>query len=347
MTGRRRGVALTPMETRREVIVRAAVLADELGYEVFAVPEGWGLDSVPVLTEIALRTAGIRLASGILSVWGRTPATLAMTAATLRQVSGGRFILGLGASTRALAEGFHGIPFEHPAARLRDAVTGVRALLDGLPAQRGQAPDARPLRLGQPPAPEVPIWVAALGHRTTLAAAELADGWIPALLARDQLPGWTARLNRLREDRDPAREPLTVATGPVTVAHENADTAREIVASCVAWYLGAMGDVYRSSVSRQGYAAEVSAILDANPRPSPSRGIVPAPAGAVLDQLAAYGTPGQVREQLEAWDDAADIVTVLLPPGLPWPVIAATLYAAAPAAPRATSPAEPMRLSSG
>ena len=77
------------METRREVIVRAAVLADELGYETFAVPEGWGLDSTPVLTEIALRTARIQVVSGILSVWGRTPATLAMTAATLHQVSGG------------------------------------------------------------------------------------------------------------------------------------------------------------------------------------------------------------------------------------------------------------------
>ena len=59
----RRGVGLTPMETRRDVIVRAAVLADELGYEIFALPEGWGLDSAPILTEIALRTTGIHLAS--------------------------------------------------------------------------------------------------------------------------------------------------------------------------------------------------------------------------------------------------------------------------------------------
>ena len=116
MTAPRRGVGLTPMETRRDVIVRAAVLADELGYESFAVPEGWGLDSTPVLTEIALRTSAIQVVSGILSVWGRTPAMLAMTAATLHQVSEGRFVLGLGASTKALAEGFHDVAFEHPAA---------------------------------------------------------------------------------------------------------------------------------------------------------------------------------------------------------------------------------------
>ena len=100
MTAVRRGVALTPMETRRDVIVRAAVLADELGYETFSVPEGWGLDSTAVLTEIALRTARIQIASGVLSVWGRTPATLAMTAATLHQICGGRYVLGLGAGHR-------------------------------------------------------------------------------------------------------------------------------------------------------------------------------------------------------------------------------------------------------
>ena len=112
----RRGVALTPMETRRDVIVRTAMLADELGYETFGLPEGWGLDAAPVLTEIALRTSRIRLVSSILSVWGRTPATLAMTAATLDQISGGRYVLGLGTSTKALVEGFHGVAFGHPRA---------------------------------------------------------------------------------------------------------------------------------------------------------------------------------------------------------------------------------------
>jgi alkanesulfonate monooxygenase SsuD/methylene tetrahydromethanopterin reductase-like flavin-dependent oxidoreductase (luciferase family) len=150
-----------------------------------------------VLTEIALRTARIYLDSGVLSVWGRTPATLAMTAATLHQVCGGRYVLGLGASTKALVAGFHDTAFEHPAAKLRDVVTKVRALLADQPAQLGHAPAARSLRLGQPAA-EVPIWVAALGHHTIRVAAKLGDGWIPALVARDRLPGGT-RADALRE----------------------------------------------------------------------------------------------------------------------------------------------------
>jgi hypothetical protein len=91
-----------------------------------------------------------------------------------------------------------------------------------------------------------------------------------------------------------------------------------------------MGDVYATSVSRQGYAAEVKQIIAANPRPSPRRGTVPPGAEAVLDQLAAYGTADQVTKQLGEWDRAADIVTVMLPPGLPWEAIDATLRAAAP-----------------
>jgi alkanesulfonate monooxygenase SsuD/methylene tetrahydromethanopterin reductase-like flavin-dependent oxidoreductase (luciferase family) len=330
MTAGRRGVVLTPMETRRDVIVRAATLAEELGYELFAVPEGWGLDSTPVVAEIALRTTRIQLASGVLSVWGRTPGTLAMTAATLHQICAGRYVLGLGASTKALAEGFHDTPFEHPAAKLRDAVTKVRALLAGQPAPLGHVPAARPLRLGQPPAPEVPIWVAALGRHTTRVAAELGDGWVPALVARDRLPAWAAELGRLRETAAPRARPLTVAAGPIAAVGEDADAARDIVATCTAWYLSAMGEVYARSMSGQGYAAQVRAIIAANPRPSPRRGTVPTEAQVVLDQLTAYGTCDQVREQLQPWDHAADIVTILLPPGMPWPSIEATLHAAAP-----------------
>jgi alkanesulfonate monooxygenase SsuD/methylene tetrahydromethanopterin reductase-like flavin-dependent oxidoreductase (luciferase family) len=326
-------VGLTPMETRRDVIVRTAMLADELGYETFGLPEGWGLDAGPVLAEIALRTSRVRLVSSIFSIWGRTPATLAMTAATLDQLSGGRFVLGLGASTKALTEGFHGVAFDHPAARLRTVVTQVRALLSGQPAQlgpdAGAEADARPLRLGQPAVPGLPIWVAALGPRTLRVAAELGDGWIPALVARDRLPGRAAELARHRQAARPG-PPLTVAAGPLAVADEDPGTARAIAATGVAWYLSAMGDVYARSVSGQGYAPEVDAIIAANPRPSPRHGLVPPEAQGLLDQLAVYGPAGQVREQLAAWDTAADVVALMLPPGLPWPAIEATLRAAAP-----------------
>ena len=198
---------------------------------------------------------------------------------------------------------------------------------------------------------ELPIWIAALGHHTTRVAAELGDGWIPALVARDRLPSWAAQLRQLRDAAAPHAQPLTVAAGPITAATENADAARDIAEACTAWYLGAMGDVYARSVSGQGYAAEVQAIIAANPRPSPRGGTIPPSAQVVLDQLAAYGTRDQVREQLKPWDHAADIVTILLPPGMSWPDIEATLLAAAPiaqpATPRSPGPLQSARPSPG
>ncbi len=305
----RRGVAVTPMEVRREVIVRAAALADDLGYEVFSVAEGWGLDSTVLLAELATVTRRIRLAAGVLSVWGRSPATIAMTAATLHRLSGGRFVLGLGASSRQLVEGWHDLGYDRPAARLRDVTTRVRALLSGERATLTAVPAARALRLGQPPAPEIPIWLAATGERTMRIAADLADGWYPLYLRRD-------RIARQRPSR-----PLTVVAGPLTVVDPDVGAARAAVAATTAAYLTAMGDGYPRLVAGQGLAAEVNAVR--------ATGTVPE---ALLDEFAAYGTAETVRERLDGWDATTDVTMVGLPPGLPWPRIEATIRAAAPAA---------------
>ncbi|MGA9276049.1 LLM class flavin-dependent oxidoreductase, partial [Ilumatobacter sp.] len=165
-TSSRRAIVFTPLETRREVLVEAAVHAEHLGYEAVIIPEGWALDASVVLAEIALRTERITLVAGILSVWNRSPATIAMTAATLDDVSGGRFVLGLGASTAALAEGLHGVAFRAPGTKLRTTIAEVRALLNGERASTSHA--ARGLRLGQSPRPELPIWVAGLGPRSVV-----------------------------------------------------------------------------------------------------------------------------------------------------------------------------------
>jgi len=318
------------METRSDIIVRTAQLADELGYEVFAVPEGWGLDSTVTATEIALCTRRITVVSAILSIWGRTPATLAMTAATLHRISNGRYVLGLGASTAALVEGFHDLPFVHPAAKLRDVTAKVRALLSGERARLNPESAARPLRLGQPPVPDLPIWLAAAGDHATRITAELADGWFPLFATRDRLACQGPELNRVRAAAGLWKTPLTIAAGPMTVADDDAGSARSLVASTTAWYLCAMGDGYARMVAEQGYGDAVQAIRAANPRPTPAHGIVPGDAQVVLDQFTAYGTPDQVRDSLRCWDDTVDIATIGLPPGLSWPTIETTLRAAAP-----------------
>ena len=314
----RRGIAFTPMEIRRDVIVRAAALADELGYEVFSVAEGWGLDSTILLAELAAATRRITLVAGVLSVWGRSPATIAMTAATLHRLSGGRFVLGLGASTRQLTEGWHDIGYDRPAARLR-AVTGrVRALLDGDRPALSAVPAARALRLGQPGVPQLPIWLAASGERTIRVAADLADGWYPLYLRRDRVRELGAGMSGRRA----AARPITVAAGPFTIVDPDVAAARAAAAACTTAYLAAMGDIYPRVVAGQGLAAEVDLVRSTN--------TIPGEAQVLLDEFTAYGTAATVREQLERWDAAVDVTMVGMPPGLPWPSIEATLRAAAP-----------------
>lgn len=320
VTAGRRGVALTPMETREDIIVRTALLADELGYEAFALPEAWSLDSTVLLTQIGLQTQRIALVAGVLSVWGRTPATLAMTATTLYRASEGRFVLGLGTSTAPLVEGFHRIPFEHPAARLREVTSEVRRLINGERAQHDPELTARPLALGVPPIPDLPIWIAALGDRTIEVAADLADGWFPVFQTRASIADRAAKFTR----------PVTVVAGPLTVAAADPEAARSAVASGLAWYLCAMGTDYAASATRQGHGAAVQVVQAANPRPNPLSGVVPAEAQSLLDDFGVSGTPAQVRTALADWDDVADIVMIGLPPGLPWEQIEATLHAAAP-----------------
>jgi len=136
-----------PLETRREAIIGLATEGDRLGYDGFFMPETWGYDMTVLLAEAAARTTRITLGTGILGIWNRSAATIAMAAATLHAVSGGRFELGLGASTPQLAEGLHDTPFAPPVPRMRRMITQIRALLGGERIPLAVTTNARALNL--------------------------------------------------------------------------------------------------------------------------------------------------------------------------------------------------------
>jgi alkanesulfonate monooxygenase SsuD/methylene tetrahydromethanopterin reductase-like flavin-dependent oxidoreductase (luciferase family) len=186
--GRKLAVGVVPMETRRGVIVRLARRAEELGYDAFTVAEGWGHDATAVLAEIAVHTNRIQIGSGVLNVWGRSAATIAMSATSLADISGGRYVLGLGAGSPALAEGWHGVPFEDPVGRLRTVTQQVRRLLDGERLDTAVGSAVPSLRLAAPAAARIPIGVAALGPKAVRLAGEVADAWMPFFLPRAALP---------------------------------------------------------------------------------------------------------------------------------------------------------------
>lgn len=304
------GVSVMPLETRREAIIGLATEADRLGYDGFFMPETWAYDMTVLLAEAAMRTSRITVGSGILGIWNRSAATIAMAAATLHALSGGRFVLGLGASTPQLAEGLHDTPFEPPAPRMRRIVTQVRALLRGERIPLAVTPHARALKLNVPPAPDVPIHVAALGDAMTRLAGELADAWAPFLYPRAQL---ATGVDRLREGAARGGHPERVAEvhpSLPTVVTDTEDAARAGAAWFVAFYVTTMGAVYRDSLTRQGYGAQVEAVLAAN---APKfTGAVPPEADELLEQLIVFGTPAAARRRLERWQAAGAQGSVLL-----------------------------------
>src|SRR4051794_28972830 len=182
MARQRIAVGLTPMETRREVVLHVAERAEGLGYDAFFLAEGWGHDAGVLLAEVATRTSRITLGTGVLNVWGRTPASIAMLATSLQEISDRRFVLGLGSGSPPLAEGFHDVSFTAPVERLAAVTRQVRRLLNGERLEPSVERANRPLRLAVTPTAKIPIYLAALGARATRLAGEVADGWTPFLL---------------------------------------------------------------------------------------------------------------------------------------------------------------------
>jgi len=308
-------VSVMPLENRREIFSYIAAAAERLGYEAFFLPEAWAYDATVVLAEAATRTRRILLASGVLGVWSRSAGALAMAAASLHAVSGGRFILGLGASTAQLTEGLHDIPFTAPITRMRRVVTQTRALLRGERVPLAAAPHARPLKLNLPPAPDLPIYLASLGPQAIRLTGELADGWLPFLYPHTCLAEGIALLREGAARRAGADGlPAVCPSVPVAV-DPDAAKARERAAWFIAFYLTSMGTLYRGSLVRQGFGREVEAVLAANPKGQAA--VVPPEADELLEQLAVFGTPDEARARLARWHAAgAALPILLLPPNL-------------------------------
>jgi alkanesulfonate monooxygenase SsuD/methylene tetrahydromethanopterin reductase-like flavin-dependent oxidoreductase (luciferase family) len=328
--GPRVGAGITPFQADAEATIRLAVGAESLGYWRFGAAEGWTQDAVVLLTQIAGVTSRIRLATGVLSVWSRTPAAIAMAAAGLQRASEGRFELGLGASSPPLVEGLHGLIWDQPVGQMRKALVAVRALLAGdrVPLERE---GVRALRLGAPPDAPVPISLAALAPASVRLAGELADKWLPFLWARSRVADGRALLAE-GEARAEAPTPTAVtASVPLAIGEDEAAT-RQIAASWLLAYLTRMGPIYpRMLRDHFGFAREVDALLAANGGDGPPE--LPAAAEPLAREVTVMGTYAEAPDAVRAWLAAgADAIDLVLPLGLPEDQLHEMLAAAAPAA---------------
>ena len=275
-----------------------AALAESRNYEMVWVPEGGGRDSLTQLTFLAANTRNIKLATGILPIYYRTPMLTAMSAAGLGTLSNGRFVLGLGVGHRPSVEGSHGIHFRRPLTRMRETITLIRGLLDGeRVTHSGKVFNVGSATLGAA-APErrVPIYVAALGPQMLELTGELADGVLLNWTASRYLERAVHHLHvgGERAGRDPSE--IDVA-GYVRVAvSDNQEEARTSLQEQIARY--ASNPFYHNFFRGMGFGEEMAAAEEAMQRgdmAGASRSI----SQEMQDQVAVVGSAEECRAEIE------------------------------------------------
>jgi len=317
----------------RKLYVKAVKLADELGYDSFWVPEGWGYEVFSVLAEMALVTKRIKLGTAIANVYSRSPGLLAMSAATIDEISEGRFILGIGTSAPRVVEGFHGRPFEKPLTQTRDVIRAVRTLLSGGKLSDAGAENAkyRPFTLEMKPTrSSVPIYVAALKQKAIESIGELADGWIPTFWPYDRLAdgrAWIAA-GAARAGRDPSK----IITAPFTpVLPVGGEAASMMARKIISFYIGGMGDFYIELLGRFGFADECKKIADLYQDKSTRALAAAAVPDRMMEALTIAGDPAHCIEELRRRRSfGVDLPILNLPNDMPWEMVEMFIRGMAP-----------------
>ncbi len=255
---------------------------EKAGLDMIWVAEPYGFDAPTLMGYLAAKTETVQIAAGILNVYSRTPGALLQTAAGLDNVSGGRAVLGLGASGPQVIEGFHGLPYDRPLTRTREVIEVLRMGLRGekldfqgktveVPLPEGQGLGlGKPLKLlNKPERPDVPIWVAALGDKNVAMTAEVADGWLPFLYYPEKAQEiWGEPLARGAAKRSADLAPLEICAGGMVAIGEGPETKAllDFVRPMYALYVGGMGardkNFYNQLACEYGFEKEAKEIQD-------------------------------------------------------------------------------------
>jgi len=294
---------------------------EKAGLDTVWVAEAYGFDSPTLMGYLAAKTETINIGSAILNVYSRTPALLAQTAAGLDNVSGGRAILGLGASGPQVIEGWHGMPYSKPLGRTRETIDIVRAALrrekleyDGksfqlpLPADEGTGL-GKPLKmLTHPERDSVPIYIAALGQKSVEGTAEYADGWLPFLYSPEGASKvWGDALAAGRAKRSDDLAPLEIAAGGMVAVGEDVKGLLDFARPLFALYIGGMGargkNFYNELACSYGYEKEAKEIQDLylDGKKKEAEAAVPL---ELLEQSNLVGPESYVKERIEAFRES-------------------------------------------
>ena len=313
--------------------------ADRLGYDSIWTAEAYGSDSLTPLAWWGSHTKNVRLGTSIIQMSARTPAATAMAAMTLDHLSGGRFILGLGASGPQVVEGWYGQPYPRPLARTREYVEIVRQIIRrekpvdfhgefyDMPYQGG-AGLGKPLKSTvHPVRTDIPIFLGAEGPKNVALAGEICDGWLPLFFSPKEdgfyrkclAEGFAKSGETNKADRFEVACPVTVVPG------DDVEKCADMVRPFLALYAGGMGargaNFHFEVFARMGYedvALKVQDLYLAGKKDE-AASIIPL---SMVEDVALVGPVDKIRDDLAKWRESC--ITTILVSG---PAKALPLYA--------------------
>ena len=301
--------------------------AEELGFDSVWTAEAYGSDAFTPLAWWGASTSRIRLGTNIVQMSARTPTATAMSALTMDHLSGGRFVLGLGASGPQVVEGWYGQPYPKPLARTREYVDIVRQViareapvsLDGeffqLPLKGGTGlgkplkPTVHPLRK------DIPILLAAEGPKNVALAAEICDGWLPLFFSPKSDAFYRAALEEgfARPGARHGFGDFEVPASVPVIVHDDVEEAASWIKPSLALYIGGMGaksvNFHHDVFARLGYADVADKVqeLYLAGRKDEATAAIPT---SLVEDTSLIGPAEKIRDELAAWEET--VVTSLL-----------------------------------
>lgn len=296
--------------------------ADRLGYYAVWAAEAYGSDCISPLAWIGAVTENIKLGSSIMQMPARSPAMTAMTAITLDQLSGGRFLLGLGLSGPQVVEGWHGRPYGKPLGKTREYVSILRQILarEAPLVHQGdhyqipyQAADATglgiPLKSIIHGRADMPIYLAAIGPGNVALTAEIADGWLPIFFSPAHYESAYAAAvaaGLARAGGDKSLDSFDIAPSVTVVIEDEIELAYNQLKPVLALYIGGMGakgkNFYYDLACRFGFAEAADAIQDLYLQGRKGEAMKAVP-DALVDAVALVGSKARIRDRLQLWRD--------------------------------------------
>ncbi len=299
-------------------MIGLAVQAERAGFETVWTNDFYTHGAFLPLSAIASRTSSIQLGTGIAYAFARSPLVTALTARDLDEISQGRLLLGLGSGTKTMNERWHGLPFAHPAPRMRECVEVIRALWGlhrgGVARYQGRfyQIDLQVAELPPKPAREtIPIYVAGVNPRMVRTAGEVADGLVGHPIAtaeylrdvaRPALEAGAQRTSRATAPR--------IASYVITAIHSDRDRARREAAYQIAFY--ATVKTYDAILDRHGFGREAEAIRGAF-RAGDREAMADAVSGDMIDVMAITGSAAECRRQVGRYERLVDQVILYSP----------------------------------